>query len=61
VSVSPEEGSASQDYPAAGGKHYFSSETGIIFVIQAGPDYELLAKNEMVMYAWQLPPYPAIR
>jgi outer membrane protein assembly factor BamB len=32
---------------AADGKVYFSSETGIIYVIKAGPDYELLAKNEM--------------
>ena len=32
---------------AADGKVYFSSETGIIYVIKAGPVYELLAKNEM--------------
>jgi outer membrane protein assembly factor BamB len=32
---------------AADGKVYFSSESGIIYVIKAGPDYELLAKNEM--------------
>jgi len=30
---------------AAGGKLYFSSEEGNIFVLQAGPDYKLLAKN----------------
>jgi outer membrane protein assembly factor BamB len=32
---------------AADGKIYFSSETGIIYVVMAGPFYELLAKNEM--------------
>jgi len=32
---------------AADGKVYFSSEQGNIFVIQAGPEYKLLAKNEM--------------
>jgi outer membrane protein assembly factor BamB len=32
---------------AADGKAYFSSETGIIYVIKAGPVFELLAKNEM--------------
>ena len=32
---------------AADGKVYFSSETGIIYVIKAGPVFEVLAKNEM--------------
>jgi len=32
---------------AADGKVYFSSEQGTIFVIQAGPEYKLLAKNVM--------------
>lgn len=32
---------------AADGKVYFSSEDGNIFVIQAGPEYKLLAKNPM--------------
>ena len=32
---------------AADGKIYFSSEEGNIFVIQAGPEFKLLAKNEM--------------
>ena len=32
---------------AADGKLYFSSEDGNIFVIQAGPEFKLLAKNEM--------------
>jgi outer membrane protein assembly factor BamB len=32
---------------AADGKVYFSSETGIIYVVKAGPVYELLAKNDM--------------
>lgn len=32
---------------AAGGKLYFSSENGNIYVIKAGPEYKLLAKNEM--------------
>lgn len=32
---------------AANGKIYFSSEAGMIYVINAGPVYELLAKNEM--------------
>jgi outer membrane protein assembly factor BamB len=32
---------------AADGKIYFSSETGVIYVIMAGPFYELLSKNEM--------------
>ena len=30
---------------AADGKLYFSSEEGNIFVIQAGPEFKLLAKN----------------
>jgi len=32
---------------AADGKVYFTSEGGTVFVIKAGPAYELLAKNEM--------------
>jgi outer membrane protein assembly factor BamB len=32
---------------AADGKLYFSSEEGNIFVIQAGPEFKLLAKNEL--------------
>jgi outer membrane protein assembly factor BamB len=32
---------------AAGNKIYFSSERGKIFVIQAGPDFKLLAENDM--------------
>ena len=32
---------------AADGKVYFSSETGMVYVIKAGPVYELLSKNEM--------------
>jgi len=32
---------------AADGKLYFSSEEGNVFVIQAGPEFKLLAKNEM--------------
>ena len=32
---------------AADGRLYFSSEDGDIYVVRAGPDYELLAKNEM--------------
>lgn len=32
---------------AADGKIYFSSENGTIYVIKAGPAYQLLAKNEM--------------
>jgi len=32
---------------AANGKIYFSSENGTIYVIKAGPVFELLAKNEM--------------
>jgi outer membrane protein assembly factor BamB len=32
---------------AADGKIYFSSETGYIYVILAGPYYQLLAKNEI--------------
>ncbi len=32
---------------AADGKLYFSSEEGNIYVIKAGPDFKLLAKNEM--------------
>ena len=32
---------------AANGKLYFSSEEGEIYVLQAGPEYKLLAKNPM--------------
>ena len=32
---------------AADGKLYFSSEDGNIFVVQAGPEFKLLAKNAM--------------
>ena len=32
---------------AADGKIYFVSESGEITVVQAGPDFELIAKNEM--------------
>jgi outer membrane protein assembly factor BamB len=32
---------------AADGKIYFSSESGTIYVIKGGPDYDLLAKNEI--------------
>ncbi|MDP3642654.1 MAG: PQQ-binding-like beta-propeller repeat protein [Bacteroidota bacterium] len=32
---------------AAGGKLYFSSEDGNIYVIQAGPEFKLLAKNAL--------------
>jgi outer membrane protein assembly factor BamB len=32
---------------AADDKLYFSSENGEVFVVQAGPDYKLLAKNSM--------------
>jgi outer membrane protein assembly factor BamB len=32
---------------AADGKLYFSSEDGNIYVVQAGPEYKLLAKNSM--------------
>jgi outer membrane protein assembly factor BamB len=32
----------------AGGNHiYFSSERGKVFVIQAGPEFKLLAENDM--------------
>jgi len=34
--------------PVAGdGKVYFPSKEGVVFVVQAGPKYELLAKNDM--------------
>jgi hypothetical protein len=32
---------------AADGKLYFSSENGEIFVVKAGPDFELLSTNSM--------------
>jgi outer membrane protein assembly factor BamB len=32
---------------AAGNNIYFSSERGKIFVIQAGPEFKLLAENDM--------------
>jgi outer membrane protein assembly factor BamB len=32
---------------AADGKVYFSSEDGNIFIIKAGPEYKLLAKNAL--------------
>ena len=32
---------------ASGGKLYFTSENGDVFVIQAGPEYQLLSKNSM--------------
>ena len=32
---------------AAEGKLYFSSENGNIFVVQAGSEFKLLAKNEL--------------
>jgi outer membrane protein assembly factor BamB len=32
---------------AAGGKVYLASETGHVYVVRAGPSYELLAVNDM--------------
>ena len=41
-------GGAFSASPVAGdGKVYFSSEDGDIFVVKAGPRYELLAKNSI--------------
>ena len=40
-------GSFSASPVAADGKIYCASEDGDVFVIKAGPDYELLAKNSM--------------
>jgi outer membrane protein assembly factor BamB len=40
-------GSYSASPIAADGKLYFASEEGDVFVVRAGPEYELLAKNAM--------------
>ena len=40
-------GSFSASPVAADGKLYLTSEDGDIFVVKAGPTYELLAKNSM--------------
>jgi outer membrane protein assembly factor BamB len=32
---------------AGDGKIYFTSEEGTVFVLKAGPEYELLEQNEM--------------
>jgi hypothetical protein len=33
--------------PLVGGKLYFASEVGDVYVVQTGPRFELLAKNSM--------------
>jgi len=40
-------GSFSASPVAADGKNYFASEDGDIFVVKAGPSYELLASNSI--------------
>jgi ankyrin repeat protein len=40
---------------AADGKIYFSTEDGSVHVVKAGPEYELLASNEMGEVIWATP------
>ena len=40
---------------AADGKVYFTSEDGDVFVVKAGREYELLAKNPLGDYAMATP------
>jgi outer membrane protein assembly factor BamB len=40
---------------AADGKIYFSTEDGTVHVVKAGPEYELLASNEMGEIIWATP------
>jgi outer membrane protein assembly factor BamB len=45
--IAPDAGGFSASPVAADGRLYFASEDGDLFVVRAGPSYELLARNDM--------------
>jgi outer membrane protein assembly factor BamB len=45
--IAPDAGGFSASPVAAGGRLYFASEDGVVFVVRAGEKFELLARNDM--------------
>jgi hypothetical protein len=45
--IAPDSGGFSASPVAANGRLYFASEDGVVYVVRAGKEFELLARNDM--------------
>jgi outer membrane protein assembly factor BamB len=45
--IAPDSGGFSSSPVAANGRLYFPSEDGVVYVVRAGREFELLARNDM--------------